>query len=240
MKRKLVIAAIVLLFVIGGLFVYLYNSIDSIVKNGIERFGTDVCGTRVSVASVDISLKTGRGTIRGLRVANPDGFSHDSAVELGDATLSVDIGSFNRDPIVIREIRVKAPVVNAEVDEKFATNVGRIRDHVQDYQARSAKPASGKQDSGFEKRITIQSFVIEQGVIKGDATRVGSEKREWDMPPIELSNLGGDTGVRPEAMAKVISAALFARVEEVASDHLKASATEKIKNKLGEFLQKQK
>jgi hypothetical protein len=85
-----------------GLFVYLYNSIDSIVKNGIERYGTDVCGTKVSVGSVDISLKSGTGTIHDLRVANPDGFSHDSAVVLGGATLVLDIGSLNRDPLVIR------------------------------------------------------------------------------------------------------------------------------------------
>jgi hypothetical protein len=138
MKQKLIIIAIAVVIVIAGLFVYLYNSIDSIVKNGIERYGTDVCGTKVSVGSVDISLKSGRGTIHDLRVANPDGFSHDSSVRLGDATLAIDIGSINRDPIVITEIRVKAPLVSAEVDEKLATNVGIIRDHVQQYQARSA------------------------------------------------------------------------------------------------------
>jgi hypothetical protein len=238
MKQKLFIAAGVLLILIAGVFVYLYNSIDTIVKNGIERYGTDVCGTRVSVGSVDISLKSGKGTIHDLRVANPDGFSHNSVVQFGTATLALDIGSLNRDPIVIRELRVTAPVVNAEVDEKFGTNVGAIKRHVEQYEARSPRPASGKQDSGFEKRITIQSFVIEQGIIKGDATRVGSEKHEWDMPPVEISNLGGEHGVRPEAMAKVIATALFARAEQVASDHLKASAEEKIENKMKEILHK--
>ena len=55
------------------------------MKNGIERYGTDVCGTKVTVGSVDISLKSGRGTIHDLRVANPDGFSHDSVVKFGAA-----------------------------------------------------------------------------------------------------------------------------------------------------------
>jgi uncharacterized protein involved in outer membrane biogenesis len=236
MKQKLIIAALAVLIVIAGLFVYLYNSIDSIVKNGIERYGTDVCGTKVSVGSVDISLKTGTGTIHNLRVANPDGFSHDSAVSLGAATLSLDIGSLNRDPIVIKEIRVAAPVVSAEVDEKLASNVGIIRSHVEKYQARAAKPE--KQDSGLEKRIAIHSFVIEKGVLKGDATRIGQQKGEWDMPAIELSNLGGETGTRPEGMAKVISAALFARAEQVAGDHLKAAATQELKNQAEKELNK--
>jgi len=239
MKQKLIIAVIAVLIVITGLFLYLYNNVDSIVKNGIERYGTDVCGTKVSVGSVDISLKSGRGTIRGLRVANPDGFSHDSVVELGDAIVAIDIGSINRDPIVITEIRVKSPLVSAEVDEKLATNIGKIRGHVQQYQARAAKPA-GKQDAGFEKRIAIRSFVIELGTLKADATRVGREKGQWEMPPIELSNLGGERGVRPEAIAKVISVALFTRAEQVAAEHVKAAAVQQIKNeaqkKLDEIL----
>jgi len=241
MKQKLIIAVIAVLIVITGLFLYLYNNVDSIVKNGIERYGTDVCGTKVSVGSVDISLKSGRGTIRGLRVANPDGFSHDSVVELGDAIVAIDIGSINRDPIVITEIRVKSPLVSAEVDEKLATNIGKIRGHVQQYQARAAKPA-GKQDAGFEKRIAIRSFVIELGTLKADATRVGREKGQWEMPPIELSNLGGERGVRPEAIAKVISVALFTRAEQVAAEHVKAAAVQQIKNeaqkKLDEILKK--
>ena len=240
MKQKLIIAALAVLIVIAGVSVYLYNSIDKIVKNGIERYGTDVCGTKVSVGSVDISLKNGRGTIHDVRVANPEGFSHASVVSLGDATVAIDIGSLNRDPLVIKEIRVTAPVVSAEVDEKLATNVGIIRNHVQNYQARAANPE--KQDSGFEKRITIHSFVVEKGVLKGDATRIGQEKGEWDMPPIELSDLGGPTGTRPEGMAKVISTALFARAEQVASDHIKAAAVQRIENeaekKLNEILKK--
>jgi len=239
MKQKLIIAVIAVLIVITGLFLYLYNNVDSIVKNGIERYGTDVCGTKVSVGSVDISLKSGRGTIRGLRVANPDGYSHDSVVELGDAIVAIDIGSINRDPIVITEIRVKSPLVSAEVDEKLGTNIGKIRGHVQQYQARAAKPA-GKQDAGFEKRIAIRSFVIELGTLKADATRVGREKGQWEMPPIELSNLGGERGVRPEAIAKVISVALFTRAEQVAAEHVKAAAVQQIKNeaqkKLDEIL----
>jgi hypothetical protein len=39
-------------------------------------------------------------------------------------------------------------------------------------------------------------------------------------------------------MAKVIATALFARAEQVASDHLKASAVEKIENKMKEILHK--
>lgn len=235
MRQKLVFAAIALVIVIAGVAVYFYNSIDAIVKNAIERAGTEITGTKVSVGSVDISLKSGRGTIRGVRVANPGGFADQNAVELGEVTLDLDIGSLNRDPIVIEEIRVRAPVVNAEVDEKLATNVGVIQKHVQEYRADAARPA-GKQDAGFEKHFVIRSFVVEEGVVTGDATRIGSEKREYRMPPIELSDVGGSRGARPEVLGKAIGAALFARATHVVGDELKASAADQLKDKVEEML----
>jgi hypothetical protein len=56
------------------------------------------------------------------------------------------------------------------------------------------------------------------------------------MPAIELSDVGGSRGARPEVIGKAIGAALFARVTQVASDELKAGATDKIKSKVGEIL----
>jgi hypothetical protein len=190
----------------------------------------------VSVGSVDISLRSGRGTIRNVRVENPEGFTEENAVELGELTLDVDIASLKRDPIVIDEIRVKAPLVNAEVDEKFATNVGIIRRHVQEYRAGTAAPAAGKQDAGYGKHFVIRSFVIEEGVIKGDATRIGRQKREFALPPVELSNVGGERGVLPDAMGKAVSAALFARIQQAVGDELKAAAVEGAKDRLKEIL----
>jgi len=227
MKKTLLVAAAALVIVIAGVAVYLYNSIDSIVKNAIEHAGTETTGTKVSVGSVDISLRSGKGTIRNLRVKNPEGFSNANAVELGEITLDLEVGSLNRDPIVIEEILVKAPEVNAEVDEKYVTNVGVIRDHVQKYQAAAQKPSSGKQDAGFEKHFVIRSLVIEKGVVRGDATRVGSEKKEFDLPPIKLTNVGGSRGERPDALGKSISGALFAQITKAVSDELKKSATDK-------------
>lgn len=236
MKQKLVIVAIVLVIIIAGVAVYLYNSIDSIVKNAIERSGTEITGTKVSVGSVDISLRSGRGTIRDVRVENPEGFSDEDAVALGEITLELDIASLNRDPVVIQEIRVHTPVVNAEVDEHLVTNIGVIRTHVQNYRVSTAPAEAGKQDAGYEKHFVIRSFVMEKGVVSGDATRVGSQKRDYELPPVELSNVGGSRGARPDAIGKAISAALFARVSQVVSDQAKATAEEKIRSKVKEII----
>lgn len=237
MRRKLLIAAIAFVIIIAAVAVYFYNNIDSIVKNAIERSGSEITGTKVSVGSVDISLRSGMGTIRDVRVENPDGFADQDAVELGDVTLVLNIGSLKRDPIVIESIHVKGPLVNAEVDEKFATNVGVIRSHVQQYRARAAQPVTEKQDSGYEKHFVIKRFVVEEGLVKGDATRVPrGEKREFVLPPIELSDVGGSRGARPEAIGKVISAALFAHITDEVGEKMKAAAIERVKDRVKEIL----
>lgn len=237
MKRTLLFAAFLLIIAIAGVAIYFYNNMDSIVKNAIERTGSEITGTKVSVGSVDISLKSGRGTIRDVRVENPDGFSDGDALSLAEITLDLDVGSLNRDPIVVEHVLVRAPVVNAEVDEKLATNVGIIRDHINRYQAGTVKSAADdKRDAGYEKHFSIRSFVMEEGVLHGDATRIGREKGEYELPPLELSNVGGSRGVRPEVLGKTIADAIFTRVQQAAADRLKATAAEKIKEKLGEIL----
>ena len=236
MRQKLLIAAGAFLIIVAGVAVYFYNNIDSIVKNAIERSGTEITGTKVSVGSVDISLRSGRGTIRDVRVENPDGFADHDAVELDEVTLVLNIGSLKRDPIVIESIHVKAPRVNAEVDEKLATNVGIIRDHVLQYRANAPQPAA-KQDSGYEKHFVIKTLVVDEGLVKGDATRAPrGEKRDFALPPIELSDVGGSRGARPEAIGKAISAALFARITHEVGEEMKAAAIERVKSKVEEIL----
>ncbi|HEX6789987.1 MAG TPA: hypothetical protein VF247_01635 [Candidatus Krumholzibacteria bacterium] len=237
MRKKLLIAAILFVIVVAGVAVYFYNNIDSIVKNAIERSGSEITGTKVSVGSVDISLESGRGTIRNVRVENPDGFSDEDAVTLDEVTLVLEVGSLNRDPIVIQDVLVKAPVVNAEVDEKLLTNMGVIRSHVQDYQAAGSASKPARQDAGYGKHFTIKSFVMKEGIVHGDATRVRpGEKREFDLPPLELSNVGGSRGSRPELLGKAIAAGMFARIEQAVADELKAAATQKIEDKVKEIL----
>jgi hypothetical protein len=109
MKKLLIIAAVVLLVVIVGVGVYLYNSIDTIVKAAIEKYGSEITGTKVSVGSVDISLKTGRGTIRDVEVHNPKGFSSGVVFRLGEITVDIDVASLNKDPVVVERVTILAP-----------------------------------------------------------------------------------------------------------------------------------
>ncbi len=238
MKKLLIIAAVLLLVVIVGVGVFLYNSIDPIVKAGIEKYGSEIAGTKVSVGSVDISLKSGRGTIRNLEVHNPKGFSSAAVFRLGEITVDLDVASLNKDPIVVDKVTVLAPEVHVEVAANGQTNLGVVKDHVDAFHAGSGR--SRKQDAGYEKKFRIATFTFENGRLDADATAVGAGAFEEEIPPVRMKDVGGAQGSSPDAIGKEVTHALLGAAMNVVEKELRNRAVEKlgekVKEKLGTIL----
>lgn len=237
MKRVLIVAAAVLLLGIIGIGVYLYNNIDPIVKAAIEKNGSTILGTDVSVGSVDISLKSGRGTIRDVKVKNPKGFDGD-AFTLKEITLDIQVASLNKDPIVIDEINIEAPDVSVILDEKGRSNIGVIKESVDRYQASSPRKPDSKQDSGFEKRFRIDTFTFAQGHVAGDATALGRGTIEATLPPLKLKDVGGPSGDTPDGIGKTVSRAFLGAAMGAVTDEMKGRAVQEGENAARKALEK--
>ena len=217
--KKLVIALVAVLVVGGGVAVgyYFLSNLNSLVAGAIEQHGSRVTDTQVGVSGVDISLREGRGSITGLRVANPDGYAAQDAFSLGNITLDIDLGSVREDPIVIDEIRVQGPVINAELNKTGSSNVDELRKRVQAYTSGSSNSGG----SGDEKKIRIKKFVFEEGRVIVDATAIGIEKKEITLPEIRLENVGGSDGAPPDEIAKIIVTTVAKNVSsEIASSEI--------------------
>ena len=197
-------AAILALVCIGGVFFFLSN-LNSIVAGVIEKQGSEVASAEVAVSGVRISLRDGRGTIAGLRIASPDGYRVHHAFTLGEITMDIDLGSLKGEPIVIDEIRVLAPEVKAEFLKTGSSNIGALQKNVQQY-ASSLDNGGKKNDD--QKRIRIKRFIFEKGRIELDAEALGLEKRSLDLPAIRLDDIGGAEGARPDVIAQAILGAL--------------------------------
>lgn len=206
--KKILLGAVALLVlaVVGGVF-FLLSNLNSIVAKVIEEQGTEVVKTDVAVSGVEISLREGRGTISGLSIASPDGFAVRHAFTLGEITVDIDLDSVRDDPIVIDEIRVQAPVVNAEFLQAGSSNIGKLQENVQ----QNAASSGGKTDdrkADDMKRIRIKSFVFDKGHIEVDASALGLEKRSLDLPAIRLDDIGGAEGARSDEIAQAVLGAL--------------------------------
>jgi hypothetical protein len=228
MKKVAIIGSIVAVLGLAavGAF-YLLSNLNTIVAGAIERNGSDVTDTQVGVSGVDISLREGRGSISGLNIASPEGFAARDAFSLEDITVDIDLGSLREDPIVIEEVRIKAPVINAEVKQNGASNIDEIRKRVQAYSAGSG----GSSEAGEQKNIRIKQFVFEEGRVVVDASALGVEKREINLPEIHLKNVGGSNGAPPDEIAKIIMTAV---AKDVTSEIAESEVHRLIKEQLGD------
>lgn len=219
MRKIIIVVAAIVLIVVVAAVVYLLTNINSLVANAIEKHGSAVTETRVRVAGVEIALRQGRGTIKGLRVANPNGFKAGDAFTLGDITADIDVKSVRSNPITLDEIRIQAPIVSAEITKSGRSNIDELRKRVQAHTGQKAK--DGGDAKGKTRRMRIKRFVFEKGRVEIDASALGLEKQTITLPEIQLSDVGGKNGAPPDEIAKIILAALVKKVtSEIANSEL--------------------
>ncbi len=226
--KKLLVALVCAGVLVLALVLLLVSNLNKIVAKAIEEDGSKVTQTSVRVSGVNISLRDGRGSIKGLRIANPAGFRAGQAFSLDDITVGLDLKSVRENPVVIDEIRVQAPTVNAEVTKSGASNIDELRKRVQS--GAGAASGQGGASSAQSKRIRIRQFVFEKGQVEVDASALGLEKRTIALPEIRLSDVGGANGAPPDEIARII---LTAVAEKAASEIAGSELDRLIKGKLG-------
>lgn len=231
MKKILIIAGVVVIVLIAVAVIFLFSNLNSLVAKAIEKHGSDVTQTNVSVSGVDISFREGRGSIKGLHVASPDGFKARNAFSLDDIIVDIDIKSVRENPVVIDEIRIQAPIVNVEIMKTGASNIDELRKRVEAYTGGTT--GEGGESSGDVTRVRIKKFVFEKGRIELDASALGLEKRTIVLPEIRLNDVGGTNGAPPDEIARII---LTTVAKNVTAEIAGSEVDRLIKDKLGDSI----
>lgn len=205
MKRGLVIGGGVLgamVVVIVGIAVFLISGLDALVKEAVERVGSDATRAEVTLDKVEISLKSGRGALGGLVVGNPKGFSTPNAFELGGVSLTLDTATVGQDPVVIKEIVVTEPRVTYELGED-GSNIDAIKKNVAAYAKRFSSGAEAKQGGG--PKLVIENVYVRGGTVGVSAPFLKGKALATPLPDIHLKDVGKRTnGADPAQVAKAI------------------------------------
>ncbi|MCP4546930.1 MAG: hypothetical protein GY835_10745 [bacterium] len=232
MKRVLIAATVIVVVIIVGILLLLSN-LNTLVARAIEKHGSEVTETSVTVTGVKISLRKGRGSIRGLSIANPDGFDRGVAFTLGDITVDIDPASLTREPLVIEEIRIAVPVVNAVIAGDGSTNIDRLRKNILAHTPAAAATDDDEEGGAAEaRRIRIKQFVFERGSVSVDGSALGIEARTIDLPEIRIEEIGGAQGMLPDEVTMV---ALTALVKQVGTELAASQIKQLIKDNLGDL-----
>ncbi len=248
MKRGLAIGGgivVVLILVVGIGGYYLLSNLGSVIVAAVERYGSEVTQTQVSLANAEVDITTGEGALSGLKVGNPSGFQTDSAIALGEISVKLDTNSVTEQTIVVKEIAVTQPEVTYEVGDA-GSNIDAIRRNVEAFAAAqgggggssggSEQPAS--EDGGGERKLVIDDLYIRGGTVNVSATFLQGETLSAVLPEIHLTDIGkGSGGATPQQVVELIVAALGDQTGKVISgmnlDALRQGATGLIKEGAG-------
>jgi len=229
MFKKIAIGFAVLIIVVVGALGYLGSNLDSIVKAAIEKYGTAATQSEVRVDSVRLSISTGEGSLNGLSVANPKGFSSAKALSMGTITVKLDTGSVaGNGPIIIREIAVDKAQVTFEANNSGDSNLQTIERNAtankeaskpEAGQSEPSKPESGKSGHAGRK-VIITDLYIRDGQI--DITHPLLKKPlAAPLPTIHLTNIGKDSGgASPAQVADLVLKSITSSATKIASSDL--------------------
>lgn len=220
--RRLILGALVIVLFGAGLsLLLLVSSLDRVVEFAIETYGSQIVGTSVQVDSVEIGLRDGEGTIRGLHVANPDGFGPDDAIQLERITLGLDVASLRSGgPIVVDVLDVAAPVVRLVVDGRGRSNLKAIEQNAAAYGG-DAPPESANDEAAAPTLLKIRRFAVERGSVAADLSVLGHAGVKVPIPELQLRDVGGRDGATPGEIGATLAAAFVeSALEAIASSSI--------------------
>ncbi len=216
-------AAIVVIALLA--YIGLAYFLGSVVKAGVNRIGPLLTQTKVELSGASISPLSGSGTLTGLSVDNPAGWSSGRAFYFGRVHVVMKPFSIFGDHIVIDEIVIDQAQFAYET-KIVSSNISDLLKNVEAAMGGNRQATVAAAQSGQPIKFEVRHFRLTNGKV---TVGVGVAALPLPMPPIELNDLGTkEGGITADQLA-------FAVMKSVASGVVGATthAAEQIGNTAG-------
>ncbi len=211
--KKLLIGIGIVLAILIGIIVYSVLSLDDIVKGAIETYGSQAIGTKVRVEKVSINLKNGVAVIRGLRVANPGGFSTHDIFTLAMIRVEIDTDSVLKNPVVLDKVIVRNPEFFYEINRSGQSNVDVLKKRLTPGGAK-AKAGKGPAPAREQVKMIIRRLVVENGRATVKIAALGGKQQRVGIPRIVLTDVGKKSGgATAVEVARILGAKLVKNIQ---------------------------
>jgi hypothetical protein len=249
MLKKLVIGLLILIVIVAAGAWYTFSNLDHFIKVAIEKYGTAATQADVSLSSVTLSLTSGQGSLNGLSVGNPKGFSSAKSLSLGSVSVQVDTSSLRGNgPIVIREIDIEKPEVSYEIANDGSSNLQTISRNTQNYakamssgHAASSAPASTPENANAKaeqgRKMIITDLIIRNGQVGVSQAMFSGKSLSAPLPAIHLTNIGKSSGGATAAqIAEEVLGTVTQEAAKVASSQFAGQLEGQLKGAAGSAL----
>lgn len=200
--KKIAIGVSIVIGLMVVVLAYLVFNVNSLVKSGIETAGPNVLGVPVTVDAVSISFMDGSGEIRGLRVANPEGYDSPHAIAIDNMRVALDTSSLTSDKIRILEVIIGAPDITYE-GSLNDSNLKRLQANAN---AGSSATQASEETEGEPTALQLDYFEIEDAKLD---VRLGILDKPLNlvMSSLVIEEIGKDETATPaEVVTRILRA----------------------------------
>ena len=195
MKKFSIFVAVIAVI---SVLTYLFFPLEMIVKKVVNKYGSEVTGTDVSLQGFSLDPLDGHVEVKEITVANPTNYKTKYAVKLGNISVKVNMDSVITDTIIIDEILVNKPIISYEMLSLTQNNIADIINNINKYSAPKADTTAEVNiteekttDSSSAKKVIIKKLTISNGEINGAMTVAPDVvSASIPLPTIELKNIG--------------------------------------------------
>ncbi len=204
-----IVVCLVVLFVLGIVTVML--CLDGIVKKGVNTYGPIITKVDVKLDGAHLSVFSGSADLKGLFVGNPSGYTTDSAMKVGEVSVSLKPMSVLGDKIIIETINVKSPEITLEGGLKD-NNLTKIQSNINGASA-SSSGGDASAAGGSKKKIQVADFLVSGAIVRVKSPLLGGKMLSVTLPDIHLTNLGtGSDGLTPAELTDKVMNSLMKEI----------------------------
>jgi uncharacterized protein involved in outer membrane biogenesis len=208
MKKSVRTIALILLLLVVIAYVGAQFFLGSIVKAGVNRVGPQLTQSKVELAGATISPLSGAGTLTGLTVGNPKGWSDGKAVYLGKMHFAVQPTSLFREAIVVNDLTIDQPEFTYET-HIVASNIGDLMKNIE-AAVGSGTNVEPQQKSGKSRKFIVKHFELRNAKV---SVGVGVGAIPLTLPPVELNDLGvKEGGLTPSQLSFAVMTAVMPEI----------------------------
>jgi hypothetical protein len=224
--RKLVRIILLVIIVLVASVVVLIHLLGNIaLKAGIEAAASKTLSVGVSIDDMDFSILGGSVGFQNLVIDNPPGYQHDKLLEVGNARITVSIGSLLKDTVNIKEIMFDG--VNVVIEQKGITS--NLQDIIKALPKAEAEPEDATKKPA--KKLHIDNLEITNVTVKAKLLPVPgkADTVTLKLNPIRMTDLGSDNKMDVAKLSGKILLAIATGVVEQGAGKLPEGMTNDMK-----------
>jgi len=210
MKRIAIGLSILSVILVAGVLV-LYSSLGTIITTAVTTAGPEIIQAKVSLKETIIDASTGKGSLRGLLIGNPEGFETESAFKMDNVEVTLDTDSIASDTVVIKKIDILTPEVTYELGGS-GSNVSAIQNNVDAFVKKYVGASKSNEESAAQEsgtKMIIDHLYVKGGKVNISASFLGGNSMTVPLPDIHLKDIGKkENGATAGEVVKAIIGAL--------------------------------